>query len=188
MEAISVGCCTRTREGKYTTTPTPGGHAYEAMSQAGQTMRQMEGELERNQAGNAGVLKATSGNATKRLKMRQETRITTRAGKSAEAAKQLATQELQAEKGRLQEWKENVMQEVASELQVIKQTQEEAMEAQRLSFQMELELVRGKLELVESKTKLLEDEIRLLKSPGQHPAQRLRPAKGVSTTSSNEQK
>lgn len=42
------------------TTPTPERHAHEAMSQARQTMRQMEGELERNRTGNAGVLKATS--------------------------------------------------------------------------------------------------------------------------------
>lgn len=125
------------------TTPTPEGDAQEAMNQARQTMRQMEEELERNRSGNAGILKATSGNATTRLKMRQETRITTRAGKSAEAAiKQLATQELQAEKGRMQEWKENVMQEVVREVQVIKQTQDEAIEAQRLSFQMDLERVR----------------------------------------------
>ena len=33
---------------------------------------------------------------------------------------QVATQELQAEKARMQEWKANVMQEVACELQVIK--------------------------------------------------------------------
>ena len=114
------------------TTPTPEGHAHEAMSQAGQMMRQMEGELERNRSGNAGVLKATNGSTTKCLKMRQTTGITTRPGKCAAAAiKQLATQELQAEKRKMQDWKENVMREVAKELQVIRQTQEEAMEARQ---------------------------------------------------------
>lgn len=79
------------------------------MKQVRQTMRQMEEESERNRSGNAGILKATSEKATKRLKMRQETRISTRAGKSAEAAiRQLATQELQAEKGRMQEWKKKM--------------------------------------------------------------------------------
>lgn len=47
-------------------------------------MHQIGVESERNRL--AGVLRATSGNATKRLKMGQETRVTTRAGKSAEAA------------------------------------------------------------------------------------------------------
>lgn len=59
-------------------------------------------EFEGNRLGSAGILKARSGNATKRLK----SRVTTRAGKSAETAiKQLATQELHAEKGKMQEWK-----------------------------------------------------------------------------------
>lgn len=61
------------------------------------------------------------------------------------------------------------------------------MEAQRQSFQIELERVRGELDLFESKLKSIEDEIRFLKSPGKHPVQRLRPAKRSSTTSSNEE-
>lgn len=49
------------------------------------------------------MLKATSGNAAKRLRERQETRVT-RAGKTAEAAvKEIATQELQTEKSRMEE-------------------------------------------------------------------------------------
>lgn len=55
------------------------------------------------------------------------------------------------------------MQEVAGELQVIRQAQEEAMESQRQSFQAELERV-GKM--WEIKSKLLEDEIKLLKTQG----------------------
>ena len=82
---------------------------------------QFEVEARRNQSENLGVLKATSGNAAKRLNNRQETRVATRASKNAEAAiKQLATQELQVEKGKMQEWKKNVMQEVAQELHAIK--------------------------------------------------------------------
>ena len=73
-----------------------------------QLWRGMEGKL----VGNSEVLKATSGNAAKRLKMRQETRATTRAGKAAEA-KQLANKELQTEKARMEEWKQTVMTEVA---------------------------------------------------------------------------
>ena len=67
----------------------------EAASQKEQVMRHLEVGVERNRFGNAGVLKAASGNVAKRLKMR-ETRVTTRAGKTAEAAaKRMATQELQ---------------------------------------------------------------------------------------------
>ena len=46
----------------------------------------------------------------------------------------------------MQEWKENVMQEVARELHVIRQMHEGAMEAQRQSFQLEFEHVGGKVE------------------------------------------
>ena len=45
----------------------------------------------------------------------------------------------------MQEWKQVVMQEVARELQAIRQAHEEAIEAQRYSSQMELERVREKL-------------------------------------------
>ena len=52
------------------------------------------------------VLKATSGNGARRLKAKQETQVATRATKTAEAAmKQIAAQELQAKKLRMQEWK-----------------------------------------------------------------------------------
>ena len=117
------------------TAATAGEQEHEALHQNRQVARQLELEAERNQSVNLGVLKATSGNAAKRLKVRQETRATTRAGKSAEAAiKQIAAQELQVEKGRMQEWKQVVMQEVARELQAIRQANEEAIEAQRHSF------------------------------------------------------
>ena len=165
------------------TTTTPGGDQHETLSQTGQIMHEGGVESEGNQLGNVGALRATSGNATKRLK----SRVTTRAGKSAEAAiKKFATQELQVEKDKMQGWKKNVMQEVGRELQVIKQRQEEAMKAQRQSFQMELERVRGKQELWESKSKMLEDEIRLLKTPGQHTAQKKPAAKRAQMTSDNE--
>ena len=63
-------------------------------------------EAERNQLANLGVLKATNCNAAKRLKLRQETRRTTRAGRTSGAAiKQITTLELQAKKRKMQEWK-----------------------------------------------------------------------------------
>ncbi len=51
-----------------------------------QIARQLGLEVERNQLENLGVLKATNGNAAKRLKLRQKMRGTTKAGRTAEAA------------------------------------------------------------------------------------------------------
>lgn len=96
--------------------------------------------------------------------------------------RQFTTQGRQAEKEKMQEWKEKVMEEVAHELHSIWQAHEGAMEAQRQSFQLELERVR---EIFESKSALLESEIKLLKALGPHPPQKLPPAKESSTTSSN---
>ncbi len=105
------------------------GQEHEALRQTLQIARQLEVETEINQSANLGVLKATSGNATKRLKIRQETRVTTRAGKSAEAAiKQITTQDLQAKKEKMKKWEQIVSHDVARELQLIRQASEEAIE------------------------------------------------------------
>ena len=52
------------------TTTTPEGHQHETLSQTRQIMHEGGVELEGNQLGNVGTLRATSGNATKRLKSR----------------------------------------------------------------------------------------------------------------------
>lgn len=63
-------------------------------------------ENEGNQLVQAGILRATSGNGAKRSKTRQESRVTTRVAKSAEAViKQFVSQELRSEKQKMQEWK-----------------------------------------------------------------------------------
>lgn len=142
------------------------GQEHEAASQREQIVRQLAVEAERNRFGNAGVLKAASGNVAKRVKMR-ETRVTTRTSKTVEAAaKQMATQELQVEKARMEEWKRKVMGEVAHELRGMRQVQGEAMEAQRQMFQVELgkvtgelEKVTGELEKVKLRSTALEKEI-----------------------------
>lgn len=51
-----------------------------------------------------------------------------------------------------------VMQEVAQELQTIRQTHEEAMETQRRNFQMELERVNERLLQVEAWARTFENE------------------------------
>ncbi len=102
-------------------TTTSGRQENEVTSQNRRMIRQLDVGLEGKLVGNPGVLKATSGNMAKRHKMRQETRATTRVGKTAEAAvKQLATKELQVEKARMKEGKQMVMTEVVLELQGIK--------------------------------------------------------------------
>ncbi len=66
-----------------------------------QMVRRIEEEedADRSDLINMGVFKPTSGNATKRLRMRQETRGTTKTTKTAEATlKQIATQETRPKK------------------------------------------------------------------------------------------
>ena len=77
------------------TATTPGGQEHEASSQTEHMVQWVGVESEKNEGGNVGVLRATSGNATKRLK----SRVTTRAGKSAQT---VIKQGLQAEKGKMQ--------------------------------------------------------------------------------------
>lgn len=76
------------------------------------------------------------------------------------------------------------MAEVAREVQTIKQAHQEEMEAQRYSFQMEIEKVRKELHQVESRSELrtttLENEINTLKSQDQAPKQR--PTRDTSAT------
>ena len=63
------------------TTATSNRQEHELSSQSGQMVQGRGVALRRNRVGNLGVLKATSGNATKR----STSRVTTSAGKSAEA-------------------------------------------------------------------------------------------------------
>ena len=121
-----------------------------------------EEDADRGQLIDWGVFKPTSGNATKRLRMRQETRGTTSTDKTAEATlKQIATQEFQAEKGKMQIWKQMIMQEVAQELQT-----------QKDCFRLEMEVVKEQLQEMEEKAARLEKEIDLFKAKeekaGQH--------------------
>ena len=85
------------------TTTTSGGQENEVTSQNRRMIRQLDVGLEGKLVGNPGVLKATSKNVAKQPKIRQETRATTQAGKTAEiAVKQLATKEFQVEKAQIE--------------------------------------------------------------------------------------
>ncbi len=121
---------------------------------------EIEEKADRNQLIDMGVFKPTSGNATKRLRVRQETREATKNGKSAEATlEQIASQEFRAEKGKMQIWKRMIMEEVAHELQIIK----ESAEAQKI----EVEVVKEQLQEMEAKSIRLEKEIGLFKAKEQ---------------------
>ena len=161
------------------------GHEHEGPNYDMQMVRHIEEDIEedieeeddanRGDLVGMGVFKPTSGNATKRLRVRQGTRgatrtTTTRAGKAAEAViMQLASQELQGEKEKMEGWKAIVMQEVARKLQGIRRAQEEAIEVQRQSFQAELERLE---KTWDKKSKLLKDEIKLLKISNQRSTQK----------------
>lgn len=73
-----------------------------------------------------------------------------------------------------------IIEEVAREVQAIRQAQEGVIEAQRRGFQIELERVREKLQQVESRSTTLESEIETLKTLNQTPDQR--PTQDTSAT------
>lgn len=81
----------------------------------------------------------------------------------------------------MQEWKENVMQEVGHEIQIIKQTYKRLMEVQRQSFQLELECIGGKVEQLES-------EVQVLKASGQQLTNKMLTAELVASSRSNSQR
>ena len=144
------------------------GYEHEEPGYNMQMVRHIEEEedADRSDLINMGVFKPTSGNATKRLRVRQETRGRTRITQTAEATlKQIASQEFQAEKGKMQVWKQMIMKEVALELQTVK----ELAEAQRV----EVEGLKGQLQEMELKSASLEKEIGLLKVKEQESGQQL---------------
>ena len=61
------------------------------------------------------------------------------------------------------------MQEVVQELQAMRSVQDEVIEAQKQSFQTELERIREKLQQVELRLKTLENEIKTLKAKDKAP-------------------
>ena len=128
-----------------------------------QMVRHIEEEenADRSDLIDMGVFKPTTGNATKRLRMRQETRELTRNAKTTEATlKQIANQEFQAEKGKMEIWKQVIMQEVGHQLQTMK----ESAEAQKECFRVEMEELREQLHEMEIKSLRLEKELSLFKA------------------------
>lgn len=72
-------------------------------------------------------------------------------------------------KKKLRKWKQVVIQEVAYELPAIKQTHQEAAEAQKYGFQLELAKVKEEFQQVELHLTMLEYKGNTLKSQKQTP-------------------
>lgn len=78
-------------------------------------------------------------------------------------------------KKKLRKWKQVVIQEVAYELPAIKQAHQEAAEAQKYGFQLELEKVKEEFQQVELHLTMLEYKGNTLKSQKQTPEELLTP-------------
>lgn len=97
-----------------------------------QKIHQLERGIEEKLIRNSEILKATSRNTVKQLKIRQEIQATTWAGKIAKAAaKQLAKKKLQIKKIQIEEWKQTFITEVMQELQSIKYAYKKSMGIQK---------------------------------------------------------
>lgn len=78
-------------------------HEYKAANQNEQIMHQLEAEFKKTRLKSAGVLKVTTKNMVKKLRIRQKMRIT-RKGKNVEARiKEIAIQEFQIKKPQMEE-------------------------------------------------------------------------------------
>jgi len=111
-----------------------------------------------------GVFKPSTGNATKRLRMRQETRESTTNAQTTEATlKLIANQEFQAEKGKMEIWKQVIMQEVGHQQQTVKKSAE----AQKECFRIEIEELREQMQEMEIKSAKLEKELGFFKAKEQ---------------------
>ena len=71
------------------------------------------------------VFKRTTENATKRLRMQQETRKSTNNAKTTETTlKQIANQKFQTENGKMKIWKQVIIEEVKRQFQTMKKIAE----------------------------------------------------------------
>lgn len=98
--------------------------------------------------------------------------------------KQLATQARQVEKEKMKAWKQLIMQEVAEELQLVRQGYEQAMETQRHDFVMELGRVIERLHEVESEATMLKKGVAALRPQKIIPNLRSTPSASKSPTAS----
>ncbi len=100
-------------------------------------------EIERNQLGNPGVLKATSGNAAKR-KGKAETRLGVKDRSTNLAALKMIARQGADEKSQLEEWKTDLLHNLTKEIAQIHKAHDMAMEAQRSDVHKRTDLHLGR--------------------------------------------
>ena len=156
------------------TNATTGGQGQGVVGAGLQPTCQSGPEVERNQLGNPGVLKATSGNAAKR-KGKAETRLGVKDRSTNLAALKMIARQGADEKSQLEEWKTDLLHNLTKEIaqihkahDIAMEAQREEMERQREQFQFEIhvlgERIRG-LELEKEETRRFESVERLVQEP-----------------------
>ena len=112
------------------TAATTGRQKRDAGRQNLQIMGQEELETERNQLGNPGILKATSGNAAIR-KAKAETRHGAKDRPTNLTALRMIARQGADEKSQLEEWKAELLNDLTSEIAQIHKVHNDAMKVQR---------------------------------------------------------
>ena len=132
------------------------GHEEESGSQNMMITRQLEREMEKNQLGTSGVLKATSGNAAKRKTKVAETRHGAKERSMSLTALKMIAKQGADEKSQLENWKTDLLNKLTSEIAEIHKAHDIAMEAQREEldnqreqFQFEIQVLRERIREIE---------------------------------------
>ena len=130
------------------------GQEQEEVSERLQIVGSPDLQMERRKLRNTGVLKATSGNATKR-KAKTETRHSTKGSTSLTTLKMIAKQGAD-EKSQLEEWKADLLHKLTGEIAQIHkahdiaiEAQREEMEGQRGQFQFEIHVLGERIRALE---------------------------------------
>ena len=132
------------------------GQEEEVESQNMMITRQLEREMEKNQLGNSGVLKATSGNATKRRTKGAETRHGAKERSTSLTTLKMIAKQGADEKSQLENWKTNLLNKLTSEIaeihkahNIAMEAQREELENQREQFQFEIQVLRERIREIE---------------------------------------
>lgn len=139
------------------TTATMEGQVQETGSQSLLITRQFELEMEKNQLGNPGVLKAISGNAAK-WKAKAETRHSAKERSTSLAALKMIARQGADEKSQLEEWKTELLNKLTSEIAQIHEAHNIAMEAQREEIENQREQFQFEIQVLGERIRELEME------------------------------
>ena len=134
---------------------TRGGQEQEAGRQILQIMCQEEQQTERNESGNLGILKPTSGNAAIR-KAKTDTRHGVKERSSNLTALKMIARQGADEKSQLEEWKADLLDNLTKEIaqihkahNIAMEAQREEMEGQKKQFQFEIYVLGERIRALE---------------------------------------